>query len=263
MYSPLQNGSLHRHDYPYDPRTHTFASPAGMHYPAPNGRHPLDLDATAGNAYQGPTSMSAYGTDAPDEWGLYNYQAHQYGPGDWMPDPRAGLGSSTTAPLNPFAHYQAPPRVPHTSYHPHNPDLAFDLPPIPYRSVTLDSCAAAVLRRPPLPASSRPPIHMSSAGTRTASPLPTRSNQERNGVTHGRQSMQSQQPRPQARNGGPPKAPLGGIGGKPWDERSMSSPLPGQKPATPLNLGPGMTEDENEPPTFRGNPIVIKPPPST
>lgn len=68
--------------------------------------------------------------------------------------------------------------------------------------------------------------------------------------------------------GGPPKAPLGGIGGKPWDERatndrSVSTPLPISDSHTPLKTRQAILEGEEPEPTFKGSPIVFKPPPAT
>jgi hypothetical protein len=181
----------------------------------------------------------------------------RYGPGDWVPDPRAGLGISTAghSNLNPR---HIPYQPPHTSYH--LPDNRLELAPVPYRSITLDSASAR--HHNPTPPFSRSSIHFQSANqTRTNSPLSSRSSQRR--PPH---ADWNDTPRTRPRVGGPPKAPLGGIGGKPWDERtkddrSVSSPLPAQDYAAPCKPGKAMLEGEE--PTFKGSPIVFKPPPTT
>jgi hypothetical protein len=248
MYNPNLNGTSY-HDYPYDPRTHTFAPPGGFHYPAPNTPHPLQLDhVTNGHFYQ--QEGAPYVNHSLDA----GFQ--RYGPGDWVPDPRASLGISTAghSDLNPRHILYQPP---HTSYH--LPDNRLELAAVPHRSITLDPTSAR--HNKPTPPFSRSPIHFQSAGqTRTNSPLSSRSSQRR--PPH---ADWNDTPRSRPRVGGPPKAPLGGIGGKPWDERikddrSVSSPLPAPDPCTPFKPGQGVLEAEE--PTFKGSPIVFKPPPA-
>jgi hypothetical protein len=67
--------------------------------------------------------------------------------------------------------------------------------------------------------------------------------------------------------GGPPKAILGGVGGKTWEERTQggmiaSSSRLSEGTATPVK-GKEASESEVNPPTFKGSPVVFKPPPST
>jgi hypothetical protein len=258
MYNPHQKGNSHRYDYPYDPRTHTFASPAGMPYPAPNV-HPLPLRPINGEFYQEETQYQRYG-QGPEgaRTGRYDHQLVPYGPGDWAPHPRVGLGISTIG----HPELVPPQMAPHTSYHLGPPDH-FDLPPIPHRSITLDSTAHPN-RRYGNPPYSQSPARYQSSGTRTASLLSSQSSKKR----HDPYVDRNGKPWPKARVsrvGGPPKAPLGGIGGKPWDERindrTVSSPLPSTSSGTPIRTASTVTEEEI--PTYKGNPIIFKPPPST
>jgi len=252
MYNPNKNGNWHRYDYPYDPRTHTFASPAGMHYPAPN-IHPLPLRPINGEFYQEDRQYQRYdrGPEEP-RTGRYDHQIIPYGPGDWAPHPRLGLGISTVG----HPELVPPKMAPHTSFHLGRPDH-FDLPPIPNRSITLDSTG----RYGDPPYYSQSPARYQSSGTRTASPHSSQSSKKRNDLHFDRNGR----PWPKARVGGPPKAPLGGIGGKPWDERvndrTVSSPLPSTSSGTPIRLSSVVTEQGV--PTYKGNPIIFKPPPST
>lgn len=251
MYNSTQNGTAY-HDYPYDPRTHTFASPGGFHYPAPSAVYTPQLDhVTNGHFYQqevGPHMSTGAGHGHGFD---PNFQ--RYGPGDWEPDPRAALGISTLGHSD-LSSRHLPYRPPHTSYH--LPDHRLELSAAPHRAVTLDSSSTRHhISTPPF---SRSPIHFQSAyQTRTASPLSSRSGQRRH-----------EPPRTRPRVGGPPKAPLGGIGGKPWDERatndrSVSTPLPTSDSHTPLKTRQAILEGEEPEPTFKGSPIVFKPPPAT
>jgi hypothetical protein len=264
MYHPNQNVYPYHHDYPYEPRTHTYASPAGMYYPASN-THPIPLgpDTLADLRQREGTSYPKYGQGRGG--GLSTgrgYDTHnRYGPGDWVPaDPRVGLGISTTGHAE-LIHSQI---APHTSYDFRRPDQHFELPPIPNRSITLDSNATTGRRPYANPSYSRSPAHFEPpGGTRTASPLSTRSSQK----VYDRTFDRNDNPWPKGRVDGPPKAPLGGIGGKPWDERikddrSVSSPLPqASGSTTPLRPVNGLAEEVV--PTFKGSPIIFKPPPST
>jgi hypothetical protein len=122
MYHPNQNVYPYHHDYPYEPRTHTYASPAGMYYPASN-THPIPLgpDTLADLRQREGTSYPKYGQGRGG--GLSTgrgYDTHnRYGPGDWVPaDPRVGLGISTTGHAE-LIHSQI---APHTSYDFRRPD---------------------------------------------------------------------------------------------------------------------------------------------
>lgn len=260
MYDPNQNGNSHRSNYPYEPRTHTYASPAGMHYPAPT-THPIPLrPAMNGDYYPQDETYVGYGSARNGRReDRYDHQSQPYGPGDWAPHPnphpRVGLGISTTG----HPELVPPQLAPHTSYHLGRPNQ-FELPPVPNRSITLDSTSNAGGRAYQHSSYSQNPAHYQSSGTRTASPLSSRSSQPQ----HDQHSGRKGKPWPKPRIGGPPKAPLGGIGGKPWDERindrSVSSPLPTRGPGTPLRPASMVTEEEI--PTFKGSPIIFKPPPS-
>lgn len=255
MYNPTQNGDSHRYDYLYDPRTHTYASPAEMHYPAPN-IHPLPLRPVNGGFHQEETPYQRYGQGQElPRTGQIDHQMVPYRPGDWAPHPPARLGIST------IGHPElVPPQIaPHTSYHFGQRDH-FDLYPISNRSITLDSIAnrGRCFGNPP---HSQSPARYQSSGTRTASPPSSHSFKKR----HDPYPDRNDKPWSKARVGGPPKAPLGGIGGKPWDERikdrTVSSPLPSTRSGTSSRAASTVIEEEV--PTYKGNPIIFKPPPST
>ena len=260
MYPPNQNGSSHRSDYPYLPWTSTIASPAGMYYPAPN-THPLPpRPGNNEDFYRQEAIVHAEYTQVRERpRGRQNNSQHgRYGPGDWIPDPRVGLGIHTAGHPD-----LVPPHMPHTSYHPGRSDH-FALPLLPNRSITLDSSSTSG-RRYMTPPDFGPSNHAQPhSGTRTASPLSNLSSrkQKRHDQAY---AAPNGKPWPKGRVGGPPKAPLGGIGGKPWDERtkedrSVSSPLPSSSMMRPLQRIHAVAEAEG--PTFNGSPIIFKPPPS-
>jgi hypothetical protein len=92
--------------------------------------------------------------------------------------------------------------------------------------------------------------------------------------THARPKDEDGAPRPRPpkqRVGGPPKAVLGGAGGKTWDERmqvdsSTSSSSPARSASSPVKGGTTNGTDPNQGqdgPTYKGSPIIFRAPPST
>lgn len=204
-----------------------------------------------------------------------------YGPGDWRPQPRSasdvyGGRDHTNDYQTTYYGHSAPvtPQIMQPGLH--------DKTTSPY--ATRESWTLETPRPLVGPYSTPGPVSAPLYGhgqstplgiSRNLSPIPGRLTYSNSGYSVQRSHSQGKD-RSRSKQGPPPKAVLGGVGGKTWDElqltdRSVSTPLPLQLPSSsnPTTDPPrcqshhGMVEVvmnlESEP-MFKGNPIVFRPP---
>lgn len=199
-----------------------------------------------------------------------------YGPGDWRPErPASGLPPATRPSLA-TAHGQSAPATPYAAY-PASGATAMRIHPTRTTDVGyVDGQLATSAHLTPVAYSA------SVTPTRNPSPLSFRSERASNtSQTSG--SQQRSQGRERNRIGPPPKARLGGVGGKTWDElqlgdRSVSEPLPSSRTSAPNPTTLAETASTQETttcstqkptaeeytgPTYKGNPILFKLPPQS
>lgn len=270
--------------YPYDSRTHTYASPSGMSYPAPTGYYPANVHGRSPSSHEqhravtSPPSISYANDGRParhHEMIPPTSAGQQYGPGDWRPEPRSS--SYSPQPFAPGPQYLTPLHghsAPVSPYARERPDVlggmsrswTIGMPPAGSHTAQAPLSSGPFLT-PSLHTSPRPSastshelswMQLDSSG-RTAQPRPRSEGRDKNRRPHGP----------------PPKAVLGGVGGKTWDElqlanRSVSAPTPSQTvsnkrrgDASPNGMGRNSAVakyEESNGPSFNGNPIIFRPP---
>lgn len=261
--------------YPYDSRSHTYYSPSGMNYPAPTGSS--DHPSRSQNGYNSQQPTNSAMTD-PRHRHNDMPSSHQagltYGPGDWMPQPRS---ASEVYPNQSQHQYPSPhhghsaPVTPHGQQLPtqqQSPSPSSMIQPWAIDSGGVSSGSYLT------PGYNSAPLYGYGPSTplRHLSPTPGRPRTVGIDQSFSRPRSEGKE-RNRPRVGPPPKAVLGGVGGKTWDElravdRSVSTPLPAKvapsRENTPGRLAQNIPlPEEDTGPKFKGNPIVFRPPSST
>lgn len=266
--------------YPYDSRSYTYLSPGGMSYPAPTGQYPTYAHYNVSNE----PVLRAVSSSVPDmrdgRHPHYHksspalYGGQQYGPGDWRPEPRSASYTphstrSQQTYLSPY-HGHSAPVTPYSQ-----PSVALihggltspwtiDAPQVGVHHTHAPSSAVSASAYQYTPARSPNPSQYKTDSMES--------------TPHTRAALY--RPRSEGKDGhqrphGPPKAVLGGVGGKTWDElqlvnRSVSTPTPTQHPdakrsdsVSPTRMKGNNGDDKvvtNNGPSFKGNPIIFRPP---
>lgn len=270
--------------YPYDSRSHTYHSPSGMNYPAPTGSsnhlggsyNPIHQNGRqSGNPSMGMTdSRHPNGGMASSHPGA----GTTYGPGDWLPQPRSASDVYSSQHQHQHLtslHGHSAPVTPYglqSTARQHSPSPSSMIEPWALESgaVSSGSYLSPGYNSAPLYGQSHGP----STPSRRLSPSPGHPRPHTAGMpdqSHSRPRSEGRE-RIRQRGGPPPKAVLGGVGGKTWDElrstdRSVSTPLPGRSVPSSETTPRGLSDkdplpllDEDTGPKFKGNPIVFRPP---